>query len=127
MIMTRLKLKNSGITLIELIVVIAILGIISAIALPRFSGYTILAKKRVCMTNLAQMDRLYSAFLVMEGKDHTDLLFDQFILENGNDLCLEDGVISYVDGHILCSIHSDAGSAEDDDEETDPGGEIPWL
>ncbi len=126
--MTRLKLKNSGITLIELIVVIAILGILSAIVVPRFSGYTILAKKRVCNTNLAQMNRLYSAFLVMEGKDYTELLFDQFILENESDLCPEDGILSYYDGKVNCSVHyTDDSEDDNDDDETDSGGETPWL
>ena len=93
--MTRLREKNSGMTLIELIVVIAILGVLSTLAIPRFSGYTTLTKERVCATNCAQMERFYSGFLVMEGKDHTDILFDKFKLENDSDLCPGDGILSY--------------------------------
>jgi type IV pilus assembly protein PilA len=38
--------KKKGFTLIELIVVIAILGVLAAIAIPRFSGFTDKAKKQ---------------------------------------------------------------------------------
>ncbi|CAM2832095.1 prepilin-type N-terminal cleavage/methylation domain-containing protein [Hathewaya histolytica] len=42
----KLKSKKKGFTLIELIVVIAILGILAAILLPRFSGFTDSAREK---------------------------------------------------------------------------------
>lgn len=46
-ILTMIK-KSKGFTLIELIVAISILGIITAIAVPRLNVYRSLADKRAC-------------------------------------------------------------------------------
>lgn len=45
------KLDSSGVTLLELILVIVLLGIIGLVAIPRFSGNGLDAKKNACYVN----------------------------------------------------------------------------
>jgi prepilin-type N-terminal cleavage/methylation domain-containing protein len=54
----------SGFTLIELIVVVAILGVLVTMALPFFSGYIRTVKNNACAADLRVIDKAISAYII---------------------------------------------------------------
>jgi len=109
--------KSGGFTLIELIVVIAILGIIAALAVLKLTGFKSMAEERVCDANRKSAERMYSAFLVDNDINHEDSVFNQFLINNFDEICPAGGVIRYEGGEVKCSVHEDES----------PGDEVHWL
>ncbi|WZL73667.1 type II secretion system protein [Clostridiaceae bacterium 35-E11] len=116
--------KSGRFTLVELVVVIAIMRIIAAVAVPRFMGFRNKAEERVCDANRKAVERIYSAFLVANDIDHEDSIFNQFLAENFDEVCSAGGFISDEDEEVKCSVYEN-GSEDNVDEP--PGDEEPWL
>jgi type IV pilus assembly protein PilA len=64
--------KQQGFTLIELMIVIAIVGILAAIALPAYQDYTVRAKISEGMVNLAEAKTTIAEFYSANNRMPTD-------------------------------------------------------
>ena len=64
-----------------------------------------MAEEKVCDANRKAVERMYSAFLVENDIDHVDSIFNQFLIDNFDEICPASGVISYEYGKVKCSVH----------------------
>ncbi|RNA67742.1 type II secretion system protein [Alteribacter keqinensis] len=108
-------MNQKGLTLVELLAVIVVLGIISAIAVPAIVGVIEKTEKDVCEAELVQFKRGYENHLVLNQLSHTDVMFSSYINEYSTGVCGGCELV-YMDGEVMCSERGD-----------EDGGDVPVL
>ena len=125
-------LNKKGFTLIEVIIVLAIIAILTSVSMPSFGGYIDKSKAIICSNNISTMNRLFKTY---KAENPACTLEDAFagscgeLSENfANMKCPSGGTYSVSGGVIVCSAHSGGGGGEDPGEETPatyPGTDVP--
>lgn len=118
-----MRLGREGFSMVELIVVMLILGIISTVLIPRMIIYKKITEERICQANRKTVAQFYKSYLA--SYKHSELLFNQFMIENIRSVCPCNGTISYEDDIVRCSIHNNF--IDNEDQSIKPTEEVPWL
>ncbi|MDD5422642.1 MAG: prepilin-type N-terminal cleavage/methylation domain-containing protein [Candidatus Omnitrophota bacterium] len=67
-----IKMNRKGFTLVEIMIVVAIIGLLAAIAIPNFVRARQTALKNACIGNLKQIQGAIQVWAIDQGKNDTD-------------------------------------------------------
>ena len=106
--------KKQGFTLVEIMIVVAIIGVLAAIAIPSFQRSRQTARANICVNNLRLIDSAYEQFLMASGstEDPTEAQVQEYM--RGGDMveCPENGAYTWVDGDASCGFAGHGSLAE---------------
>lgn len=80
------------------------------------------AKGKICNVNCLRLEGEYQAYLVMDGVEHKEARFDEFVKGYGKRVCPKQGDVSYVNGRVECNAHP-----RDEKEDGGNEGDVPYL
>lgn len=113
---TRTKAGLGGFTLVEILIVVAIIGLLCAIAIPNYVKARANTQANACINNLRQIDGAMQQFAIERGKTVGAVVnypgdLTPYIKMNSNGeipVCPANGVYSVapvgIDPSVLCSL-----------------------
>jgi len=101
--------RKAGFTLVEIMIVVAIIGLLAAIAIPNFVKARTTAQKNACINNLRQIDGAKEQW-ALEKKQAPNAAINQTevdeYIKGGTPACPAGGTYTYnaVDADPVCTV-----------------------
>ena len=115
-LMKRNVARYAGFTLVEIMIVVCVIALLAAIAIPAFARYRANSRRSVCIANLRQMENAKTVWAQENRKSTTDAPVDSDLFGTDRYLrakpaCTASGVynLGTVDTKVSCSLAQTEG------------------
>ena len=109
----KLRRKAAGFTLVEVMIVVAIIGLLASIAVPNFMHSREVSHQKACIANLRQLEGAIQSWALEQRKSNGDSIDSNELFGNTNYIksvlhCPAGGTYSYFlvgnPIHVSCSL-----------------------